>query len=201
MTTSEYLDRLLLKYSNTFDIYKPYRIGAKEYPAYGYFFSHNEKYILVKEANMWTMDSYEHILFMEVSQINHTVLAEAEGIIKEYMEAQLVRKGQHYPDKSHMSSILTVAIIGQEPLSKDIAAKIHKYKFDKGYQFNFRGFSRGRILAVTMDNQTVSACFQSRDLIGMYQKVFQDVKDGQKGFEEACAEQGIKPFLQKPEMI
>ena len=42
MNTATYLDRLLLKYSNTFNIYKPYRIGARQYPAYGYFFSDNQ---------------------------------------------------------------------------------------------------------------------------------------------------------------
>lgn len=38
MTTADYLDGLLLCYSGNFDIYQPYRINNKEYPAYGYFF-------------------------------------------------------------------------------------------------------------------------------------------------------------------
>lgn len=38
MEMAQYLDRLLLRYSGTFDIYKPYFIDGKEYPAYGYFF-------------------------------------------------------------------------------------------------------------------------------------------------------------------
>ena len=45
MNTAEYLDRLLVKYSSAFDIYQPYVIHGKEYPAYGYFFSHTEKYV------------------------------------------------------------------------------------------------------------------------------------------------------------
>ena len=59
-----YTHLLLLRYSGTFDIYKPYFIDGKEYPAYGYFFSHLEKYVLVREANLWASDSYEHILFI-----------------------------------------------------------------------------------------------------------------------------------------
>lgn len=38
MKTADYLDQLLRKYSGTFDIYQPYVIHGKEYPAYGYFF-------------------------------------------------------------------------------------------------------------------------------------------------------------------
>ena len=34
METSEYLEQLLLRYEETYDIYKPYYIDGKEYPAY-----------------------------------------------------------------------------------------------------------------------------------------------------------------------
>ena len=105
METFQYLDQLLLKYSNNYDIYKPYCIGELQYPAYGYFFSHNEKYILVQEANMWTMDSFEHVVFMEADIISDETYDEAAKLITEYMEENMVRKGEKYPGKNHMSSI------------------------------------------------------------------------------------------------
>ena len=43
MNNAQYLDRLLLPYAGTFNIYMPYKIHDKEYPAYGYFFSSVEK--------------------------------------------------------------------------------------------------------------------------------------------------------------
>ena len=82
MKTAEYLDRLLLRYSGSFDIYQPYTINGKEYPAYGYFFSYIEKYILVREINMWSTRSYEHILFMEVEECTEDVVSEASEIIE-----------------------------------------------------------------------------------------------------------------------
>ena len=85
MTTADYLDGLLLCYSGNFDIYQPYRINNKEYPAYGYFFSVVEKYILVREINMWSTRSYEHILFMEVDTCTEKTIEEASDIIKNYM--------------------------------------------------------------------------------------------------------------------
>ena len=145
MNTATYLDRLLLKYSNTFNIYKPFRIGARLYPAYGYFFSHNEKYVLVQEANMWSADSYEHIIFRIEDQITPECVKEAESLIKDEMESILVRKGEKLPAKNHMSSLLTVVLLGQQPISKETAKQIGRFKFDKGYQFNMRGYSRGRI--------------------------------------------------------
>ena len=50
METADYLNQLLRKYSGTFDLYQPYVIHGKEYPAYGYFFSHTEKYVLVYDS-------------------------------------------------------------------------------------------------------------------------------------------------------
>lgn len=93
MEMAQYLDRLLLRYSGTFDIYKPYFIDGKEYPAYGYFFSHLEKYVLVREANLWASDSYEHILFITADKITEEHVKEAQDVIQNYMEPKLVRKG------------------------------------------------------------------------------------------------------------
>ena len=81
METAEYLDKLLLRYSGSFDIYQPYVINDKEYPAYGYFFSCVEKYILIRELNMWSTRSYEHILFIEAEECTENILSEAEDII------------------------------------------------------------------------------------------------------------------------
>lgn len=199
MDKAIYLNRLLLKYSNNFNIYVPYRIGEKEYPAYGYFNSHNEKYILVQEANMWTMDSYEHMLFVETDEITEDILKEAEGLIAGYMEEQLVRGGEKYPDKNHMSSVLTVVLLADKTPSEEISKQIRKYHFDKGYKFHFRGFSRGRIIAACMEDRTVLASSHARDMKKIFNAVFTDVDDGKPGFTEICAEQGITPFRQEEE--
>ena len=197
METSQYLDSLLLKYSNNYNIYKPYRIGAKEYPAYGYFFSHNEKYILVQEANMWTMESFEHVIFMEEEEITAETVTRAESLITEYMEDKLVRKGEKYPPTNHMSSILTVIMISTKSIAPDVQKRIRKFHFDKGYKFHMRGFSRGRIAAVSMEDRNICICSQARDLQDILKDVFQDVEEGKDGFSKICKKQGVAPFIQE----
>ena len=199
METSQYLDRLLLKYSNNYNIYIPYRIGAKEYPAYGYFFSHNEKYILVQEANMWTMESFEHVIFSEVEQLTEDDILETEILIKKQMEEKLVRKGEKYPEKNHMSSLLTVILISRDSIDPTIQKQIKKFHFDKGYKFHMRGFCRGRIAAVSLQDQKIYTCTQARDLKSVLKDIFQDVKDGKEGFQTICEQQGVKPFSQESE--
>ena len=127
MGTAEYLDSLLLNYSGSFNIYQPYVINEKEYPAYGLFYSLVEKYILIREVNMWSTKSYDHVLFLETEECNEETLKEAVNIIEEYMEPVLVRKNELLPEKNHMYSYLNVVIISQKSLSKEIIKKIKKY--------------------------------------------------------------------------
>lgn len=197
MRTEEYLDRLLLCYGDTFDIYMPYQIHGQEYPAYGYFFSSEERYVLVREANMWTANRHEHILFMKVDKIEEETIKEAADVIETYLEPELVRAGKKYPDKDHMYSYLTVAILSEKAIEREIVKKIHRYKFERGYLFNFRGFSQGNLICASMEDEKIVTNYQGKRMKKMYQGIFDDVRQGKKTFSQACEEEGIEPFKQQ----
>lgn len=182
MKTADYLDRLLAKYAGTFDIYQPYVIHGKEYPAYGYFFSHTEKYVLVREANMWSSDCYEHILFIETDEVTKELLQEAYTIVKDYMEPTLVRKGETLPPQNHMYSYLTIAILADRALLEPVRKAVKKFKFEKGYQFNMRGFSQAHLICATMSDEKVYTNFAARSSVKVYRDTFGDVKAGKPGY-------------------
>ena len=196
MNTGDYLDHLLRKYSGTFDIYQPYVIHGKEYPAYGYFFSHVEKYVLVREANMWSSDSYEHILFIEAEEVIPALIEEAYGIVREYMEPVLVRKGDDLPAPGHMYSYLTISIIAQKPLSKEMRKAVKHFKFEKGYRFNMRGFSQAHIICTTLQDEKVYTNYAGSKSAKLYKQNFKDTKERKPGFRQIMEEQKIKPFHQ-----
>ena len=184
MKTTEYLDRLLAKYAGTFDIYQPYVIHGKEYPAYGYFFSHVEKYVLVREANMWSSDSYEHILFVETEEVSERLIKEAYLIVKDYMEPHLVRKGEELPGKNHMYSYLSIAILADKPLSTEMKRAVKKFKYEKTYQMNMRGFSQAHILCATMEDEKVYTNFVAKQSAKTYRETFGEVREGRPGYSE-----------------
>ena len=196
MNTGDYLDQLLRKYSGTFDIYQPYVIHGKEYPAYGYFFSHVEKYVLVREANMWSSDSYEHILFIEAEEVIPALIEEAYEIVREYMEPVLVRKGDDLPAPGHMYSYLTISIIAQKPLSKEMRKAVKHFKFEKGYRFNMRGFSQAHIICTTLEDEKVYTNYAGSKSAKLYKQNFKDTKEGKPGFRQIMEEQKIEPFHQ-----
>jgi hypothetical protein len=196
MKTGDYLDQLLRKYSGTFDIYQPYVIHGKEYPAYGYFFSRVEKYVLVREANMWTSESFEHILFMETECVDQALIDEAYRIVKEYMEPELVCKGEKVPAPGHMYSYLTISIAAQQPLSKEMKKAVKGFKFEKGYHFNMLGYSQAHIACATMEDEKVTTNYTARKLKKLYQDTFEDVKKEKPGFRQILKEQDIEAFHQ-----
>lgn len=196
MNTGDYLDHLLRKYSGIFDIYQPYVIHGKEYPAYGYFFSHVEKYVLVREANMWSSDSYEHILFIEAEEVIPALIEEAYEIVREYMEPVLVRKGEDLPAPGHMYSYLTISIIAQKPLSKEMRKAVKHFKFEKGYRFNMRGFSQAHIICTTLEDEKVYTNYAGSKSAKLYKQNFKDTKEGKPGFRQIMEEQKIEPFHQ-----
>ncbi len=197
MKSAEYLDRLLLKYSGTFDIYQPYKLLGREYPAYGYFFSHVEKYVLTRKANMWSSDSYEHVLFVNPAELTESLLNEYRTAITEYIEPELVRKGEKLPAENHMYSYITIAAITETPLSDGIKKAVRRFKFEKSYMHSIRGYSQARIVAVSSEEEKVYTNAAGRKLRKMYVGVFQEVRDGKPGYQEILKKQGIESYKQE----
>lgn len=196
MNATDYLDRLLLKYSGTFDIYQPYVILGREYPAYGYFFSHVEKYVLTRKANMWSSDCYEHVLFETPAELTETLLDEYRTAITEYIEPTLIRKGEKNPPENHMYSYITIAVIVEKALSPEINKAVRKFKFEKGYMHNIRGYSQARLAVVSIEDEKVITNAMGRTLKKMYRDIFKDVRAGKPGYQEILEKQGIESFKQ-----
>lgn len=173
MTTGEYFNRIAEQYKATFDIYKNKEINGEKYLAYGYFYSHSEKYVLVKEVQLWEAKSYEHVIFMDVYEMTVNDLKKVDELIKEYMEPFLVRKGEKYPEKNHMYSFLTVVVFTSKKISDDIKRKIEKYKFEKNYLFSIRGYSSGRIAVIDVENMKITTNKAGKVLNKLYERIFE----------------------------
>lgn len=182
MHTADYLNRLLLKYSGTFDIDQPIKVLGREYPAYGYFFSHVEKYVLVRKANMWSADSYEHVLFDDPAELTAERLAEYRRVIAESIEPDLVLKGEKLPPPNHMYSYITFSVIAGKPLSAEVKRAVTRFKFEKSYMHSIRGYSQARIVVATMEDERVCTNWAGRTLRKLYKDTFSDVKAGKPGY-------------------
>lgn len=196
MENTKYLDRLLLRYAGTFDIYRPYVINNREYPAYGYFFSCVEKYVLSQQANLWTAKSYEHVLFVEQEQLTMEHIKQLQEAVTEYIEPKLICHGDKTPGKDHMYSYITLILISQKTPDAEVLRAVKRFKYEKGYKFNLQGYSQAHVALACMDSEKVYHNYQGRHLKKALMQVFKEVKAGKKGFDEVCRQQEIKCFEQ-----
>ena len=194
--SEQYLDRLLARYSGTFDIYVPYTVGDVEFPAYGYFFSHVEKFVLTRNTNMWSSDSYEHIFFLNKDNFTPDDVAKMKQLMLDYVEPQLVRKGQELPDANHMYSYMSVILISDKVPDKATIKAVKRLSFDKGYQMNMRGYSQIQICLVSMEDEKVYHNFASSKKKKILKGIFKEMREGKIGFKALCEKQGIEPFHQ-----
>jgi len=186
MGGSSYFKEVLRRYQNNFDLYYDYFLDGKKYPAYGYFFSLGEKYILSKEANLWSIKAFEHVLFLEKNTVTVQDLEELFNVMQNQMEPHLVRKGEKYPEKDHMISYLTIVIIADNTPSVDVIKQIQRFKFDKGYLFNFRGHSEGGIVLSCLDRKIVYTNRSAKRLKKMFLDVFKYLDKSKAGLTAAC---------------
>ena len=95
----------------------------------------------------------------------------AQQLIRDYMEPVLARNNEKYPPKDHMRTFLTAVIISEASPSAELIRLIRKYRFDRGYQFSFRGFSQGRLVFVDLGAGKVYTSPAANDVAEFYRRI------------------------------
>lgn len=163
-----YLNRILTEYEKTFDIHREYKVGNKKVDAYGYFNSYSEKYLLVKEVQLWETKAFEHIFFIQKENLDLSTLEELLSLIPSYIEPNLIRKGNKYPEKNHMYSYITFVILANNIPDLEVIKRVKKYKFEKSYLFSIRGYSQSRIVLIDTNNKNIYSNRSGKSLEKLY---------------------------------
>ena len=185
MDATVYLDRTLAKYAGSFDILKPYFACGTEYDAYGHYISQDEKYVLTRKANLWTIRGHEHVLFRIADACTAEMLDEAETAMKEHMIPDLVCRGERYPEKDHMYSYLTFVFICNHSPSQDILERLCSYRFTQNFLFTFRGFAQAHLILVDMEKKQVYTNREAKQMREFFYSTFEEIRRGMAGYEES----------------
>ncbi len=172
----DYFHELLKRYEAHFDITENFHLGDSTYPAYARFFSLGEKYVLKKEARLWAIRAYEHVLFIKADEVTSQTLTKIRDTIDNYMEPDLVRQGEKYPEKDHMCSYLTFVIISDKTPDKELQKAIRKFNYDKGYLLGFRGHSQAKIGCAFLDGKSVITNYAGKELKPLLTNIFNTLK-------------------------
>lgn len=170
MESKKYLNNLIEVYKSCFDIEKNHKLDKYNFSAYGYFNSKAEKYILVKEINLWEVNSFEYIFFLEIDNLNEKDIENIEFLIKNKIEKDYVRKGEKYPPKNHMISYISIVFISSSRILENVKNKIEKFKFEKTYLFSIRGFLKTRIIGIDLKENKIYYNKSSKEIISIFKK-------------------------------
>ena len=172
MTSGDYLDKILKRMTSTHNIDRSFTSNGRTFAAYAQYASSAEKYVLTRKANLWKVSESEHVLFIDVpaDADPEALFEEAVSLIDGYMEPVFSRDNEKYPPKDHMRTFLSVVLIADRPIDKELIRKIRRYRFDKSYLFALRGYSQGRLIAVDLPGGKVYTSPAAKDVAGFYRQ-------------------------------
>jgi len=139
MRPEQALEKLLpsfMRYYNikTEDVTEPFSAEAE-------FYTHDESYFLFKEAKMNESESREFIFFSALDHLDVNTLKILDEIAwNEGMSRVVITPIHHSTD--------VTLIILADVIEKDAVKLIKRLKHHKSYCFNFKGFSRYRLIAL-----------------------------------------------------
>lgn len=170
MTSDALLEKLLRAYEASYDIEQNYEIGGDIYDAYASFNVSNARYVLIKKAELWRANCFEHVLFCIKETVTEETLNVLRQKIEDYIEPELVRGGKKWPEKDHMYTYITAVYICKDGVSKEAEKAVRKFKYVRNYKFTIRGYSEARILVYDLKNGRAFGNGAARDLIKGYKK-------------------------------
>lgn len=134
----DYLVRILAAHRAFYDIKQNYSFEGRHFPAYAEFHTTGEKYVLVKRAKLWEVNTHDYMFFEIVDHLDEAYLAEAVEFI--------TAKGIHkvHPDSNHMSSALTLIIIASQ-CSDEAFKRVKTIRFRKNFCLSLKGWSDLRL--------------------------------------------------------
>ena len=171
MDGNSLLEKIVDTYRANFDVVEPYEYHGVLYDAYAGFNLTSAKYVLVKKAELWRANCFEHVFFLYRPRITLADVEQFQSQLLEYMEPELVCQGEKVPKKNHMYTYLTAIFLSDEPADPEVIKVVRKLHFRKNYRFAVRGFSEERVVLFDIKNRKITGNPAAKELIKGYKKM------------------------------
>lgn len=166
------LEKLRQFYTSTFDLEADADVCGSRFSLYGHFNADSSQYVLTKKARLWEANCQEHLFIqalVEGKKIDAAYLASVDRLLRERIEPEYVRHGQKLPPPNHMYTYLTVVLLTDEKIDPEVINTAKKYKFEKLYRFNVRGYMETRLVLICAAEKQVTTNGAGKKLAKAYQ--------------------------------
>lgn len=152
------LNRILAAHEAYFDVRRDYEYSGRIFDGYAEFHSHGQKYVLVKRATLWEVDTHEYAFFCAIPRLDLPWLREATA----FMETEALRKVD--PKPNHMSSAITLVVVADRA-DDDAWRELARTRFRKSFSWGIRGWSDLRLAAADLSRNRATANGAAKPLI------------------------------------
>ena len=159
MLGTELLETLLASYAECYDIQRDYPIQDAVYPAYAKFNVTSAKYVLMKKAELWRVNCFEHAFFSVVSSLQ-----------TEDLQKLRTRSGAKYPPPNHMYTFLTAIFISEGRVSPEVKKEAQRFRYFKNYLASIRGYSEARLLVFDLEAGEIFGNRAAKEMVKGYRK-------------------------------
>lgn len=171
MTGEELLQTLLESFQASYDVERTCDINGDIYDAYASFNAASAKYVLMKRAELWRAECFEHVFFrIEKKMMEAGAVDRFRRQVMTYIEPQIVRHGERYPPKDHMYTYMTLISICEDGLSEEAVKMIRSFRYERNYKLTIRGYSEARILVFDLKNRKLLGNRAAKELVKGYKK-------------------------------
>lgn len=171
MRGQEFLENLLNSYQEAFDIVRPFEANGHFYDAYAEFNVTSARYVLVKKAELWRTNCFEHVFFFCRQCLQAEELYAFGQEIADYIEPQIVRGGRACTEKDHMYTYITGIFICEKSVPKAVTKEIARFKAFKNYWLGIRGYMEARLLVFDLESRKVLGNRSAREMVRGYRKM------------------------------
>ena len=168
MTGDYLLDKLLDPFRHSYDVERTCDINGDIYDAYASYNATGSKYVLIRKAELWRAECFEHIFLRKKDRLTIEDIERFHDQVVTYIEPELVRGGKRWPGKDHMYTYMTAIYICEDGVSEEVKKKIKRYRYVKNYKLTIRGYSEVRILVFDLKNEEIFGNKAAHDLVKGY---------------------------------
>ncbi len=153
----EALECLLAAHKAYYNVSRDYEYAGRTFPGYAEFHSSSERYVLVKRAKLWGVNTHEYLFFVLAE---HLTLEQFEDLTR-FMRTDALDKVTLEPE--HMTSYLSLVIIA-DTVDDDVLKQAKKTRFRKNFNFGVGGWADMRVAVVDLARASITTNAMGKEL-------------------------------------
>ena len=147
ITREELLEKLLRAYSHRYDIVRDVEVEGGRYPAGAIYYLRDENYLISKKHVLSAVENHEYVYFYLTEHLDVKTLQKQIDLSREAGMSHIK------PNKEHMSSFVTLAILA-DTIDPEAKALIKKTRFRKNFRLALHGWMEYHIAAMEISTNS-----------------------------------------------